>query len=60
MTNHDDIQRLVVGTFLASAKVPTRRAKPNRCLGCGRVTRHIFCPATREACHRLYMDGRKR
>jgi hypothetical protein len=32
------------------------RAKPSRCLGCGRVTRHVFCPDTADECRRLYHE----
>jgi hypothetical protein len=57
-----EIMELVMGTFLASANVPAKvkRQPPHRCLGCGKVTKHIFCPATKEACHRAYMDRRAR
>jgi len=59
----DDVARetleKVTSTFLGRA--PQRqRAKPNRCLGCGKVSRTIFCQATYAACRAAYHERTNR
>ncbi len=41
----DEVLAEVVGTFFGAPRAPRARAKPHRCFNCGKVTRHIFCPA---------------
>ena len=52
-SSHDKAARQVASLFLAQPK-QQRRMTPNRCLGCGKATRHIFCPATYTECHARY------
>jgi hypothetical protein len=53
----DEMLRLVVGTFVGPAKPKQRRrSKPNRCLGCGRVSATIFCRKTYAACQALHQE----
>lgn len=39
---HERVAAEVASTFLGKRKRP--RAKPHRCIDCGKVTRHIRCP----------------
>lgn len=43
-----DALNRVAATFLAKRSRKRPRAKPSRCLGCGRVTRHVFCADCRK------------
>lgn len=54
----DEVEARILGLFFGVRKPP--RAKPHRCLGCGKVTRHVFCPATAEACRALYHERKRR
>ena len=48
-----EVAAKVSSLFLGKRREATT---PHRCLGCGRVTRHVFCPDTYEACRQLYRD----
>jgi hypothetical protein len=66
MTRDDELRAAnealnrVAATFLGSRTKTKTRAKPHRCLGCGRVTRHVFCPKTYDACRALYRERTER
>jgi hypothetical protein len=49
----EEILDEVVGVFFGKPRKRTR-AKPHRCLRCGRVTRFVFCPE----CHKLRSEER--
>lgn len=52
----DRVAQEITRIFLGPGK--RRRAKPHRCLGCGKVTKHVFCPDTAKECYRLYREKR--
>lgn len=43
----DRVQREIAALFLGG-KRKKARAKPHRCHGCGKVTRHVFCDECRK------------
>ena len=51
-----DAEQILAGIFktFGVSEKPRQRAKPHRCLGCGRVTKHVFCPKTYDECRALY------
>jgi hypothetical protein len=39
----NDMLNDVVARFMGGRPVKRKRARPNRCIDCGRVTRHVRC-----------------
>jgi len=57
---HDEVAREIGALFGFGEKKRPPRAKPHRCLGCGKVTRHVFCPSTYAECRARYHERQGR